>query len=315
MVSVIMPAYNVGAVIGGSIQSVLDQDYRELELIVIDDGSTDDTASVVQKLAQKDGRIRLLRQENGGVSAARNAGLAAAKGDFISFLDGDDLWEKDTLSRLMARQEETGADFVYGRTEEVFSDGRRARIGDGATEGCVEDFIHRGMELRLPFHISAMLVRAEVVRREGLCFPLGVPISEDTCFFIELLCVARATSLDEVVSHYIRRDGSATDARAWDPKDWTWQADIYDLVRPFVEAHRPEAVEALSCVQAYLHYRFILRTLRHGFLQEAQETIVKRRERLRSFSEGKGKWSDRMKCRAFLALSGHPHILKAIASL
>ncbi len=315
MVSVIMPAYNVGAVIGRSIQSVLEQDYQDLELLVIDDGSMDDTASATRDLMAKDGRIRLLQQENGGVSAARNAGLAAAKGDFISFLDGDDLWEKDTLSRLMARQRETGTDFVYGRTEEIFPDGRHERIGGDAKEGYVEDFIHRGVELRLPFHISAMLVRSEVIRREGLRFPLGVPISEDTCFFIELLCVARATALDENVSHYMRREGSATDARAWDPADWTWQADIYDLVRPFVEAHRPEAAGALAYVQAYLHYRFVLRTLRHGFLQKAQETIDRRRERLRSFSEGKGKWRDRMKCKAFLAFSEHPRILKAIASL
>jgi glycosyltransferase involved in cell wall biosynthesis len=89
-VSVVIPAYNYGHYIGSSVRSVLAQDYPELEVIVVDDGSTDDTAQVVASL--NDPRVRYVWQQNAGLSAARNTGVAAAKYDLIGFLDADDLW-------------------------------------------------------------------------------------------------------------------------------------------------------------------------------------------------------------------------------
>lgn len=100
-VSVVIPAFNRGYILGEAIQSVLDQVHRNFELIIVDDGSTDDTNQVVRGF--KDGRIRLLRHpRNAGVAAARNTGLAAAQGEFISFLDSDDIWHTDKLARELA---------------------------------------------------------------------------------------------------------------------------------------------------------------------------------------------------------------------
>ena len=100
-VSVIMPAYNRATVIGDAIQSVLDQSHDALELIVIDDGSTDDTAQRVQNFA--DPRIHLIRlPDNRGVSVARNLGLERASGDIIAYLDTDNLWDKDYLAIMVA---------------------------------------------------------------------------------------------------------------------------------------------------------------------------------------------------------------------
>ncbi len=99
-VSVIIPTYNRAALVQEAVASVLAQTWREFELIVVDDGSTDDTPEALAPYAS---RIRLLRRESrGGVSAARNAGMAAARGEWLAFLDSDDLWLPEKLARQMA---------------------------------------------------------------------------------------------------------------------------------------------------------------------------------------------------------------------
>lgn len=100
MVSVIIPAYNQGHYLGEAIQSVLEQTYENLEIIVVDDGSTDDTALVVGKFA--DDRLRYIHQQNQGLSAARNTGIRNAKGDLLSYLDADDLFLPEKLEALQA---------------------------------------------------------------------------------------------------------------------------------------------------------------------------------------------------------------------
>jgi glycosyltransferase involved in cell wall biosynthesis len=91
-VSVVIPAYNAAKFISQAIESVLQQTLQPLEIIVVDDGSTDDTAKIAKSFA-----VRLVRQENLGASAARNRGIREARGEFIAFLDADDLWTKDKL--------------------------------------------------------------------------------------------------------------------------------------------------------------------------------------------------------------------------
>ena len=118
-VCVITPAYNVGPWIGEAIDSVLAQTEPRFRHVVVDDGSTDDTADVVARKAAADPRVELVRTSNGGSAAARNAGLAAAKSDYVAFLDGDDRWHPDflrvSLNALQAAPANVGATFVHSR--------------------------------------------------------------------------------------------------------------------------------------------------------------------------------------------------------
>lgn len=113
LVSVIIPAYNASKFIGETIQSVIDQTHKNWELIIVDDGSTDSTAEKINAFSS-DPRIKSVRQNNAGVSTARNHGLELAKGDFIAFLDADDVWLPNNLeSKLLVLNSEE-IDFVFG---------------------------------------------------------------------------------------------------------------------------------------------------------------------------------------------------------
>ncbi len=121
-VSVVIPTYNRGHTVCEAIESVLAQTFGDFEVIVVDDGSADDSAEKIAAI--RDSRVRYIRQSNAGVSAARNRGVAEARGEIISFLDSDDLWKPEKLThevRFLEEHPEVPA--VFGDIEVRFRDG------------------------------------------------------------------------------------------------------------------------------------------------------------------------------------------------
>ena len=315
-ISVIMPAYNVEKYIGKSIQSVLSQTYADFELIVVNDGSSDGTFSAVKEYQSCDGRIKYIEQINQGVSVARNTGIEAATGKYISFLDADDLWTCDTLEKMYEKMSSVpGCRFVYGRTEEMFSSDNKQLVGPkDIINGYLEDFIHTTNELRLRMHISAMLIDKELLKSYDIRFEPGIKISEDTGFIIEVLSVTTGYGINDVVSHYMRRENSAT-THSWQPDDWKGQIIIYDIVQPFVQRVRPQALPAFYCMRNYVAYRFILHCIRDGFFDEVHAGLQNWHGYLSDFAKGNGKFLDRVKCSAILLAKKHDCLLRFIGIL
>ena len=100
-VSVIIPVYNVEKFILKTVESVMNQDYKDVEIILVNDGSPDNSAQIIDELAKRDSRIICIHKENGGVSSARNAGLKIATGEYVTFIDGDDWVEPNYISYLL----------------------------------------------------------------------------------------------------------------------------------------------------------------------------------------------------------------------
>lgn len=180
-VSIIIPTYNRRDMVIEAVESVLSQDYPEKEVIVVDDGSTDDTS---ERLFQHfDRRITLLRQENRGVSAARNCGILASAGTFLAFLDSDDSWLPGKLSAQM-KWMEAHPEFAACQTEEVW-------IRDGVrVNPCRHHRKHSGwiFEKLLPLCLvspSAVLVRRDVFEEVGL-FDESFPACEDYDLWIRI---------------------------------------------------------------------------------------------------------------------------------
>lgn len=119
LVSVILPVYNVEKYIREALDSVINQTYKNLEIILVDDGSPDSSGDICDEYAAKDDRIRVIHKENGGVSSARNAGIEMAAGDWIYFMDPDDWIEPDTLEAAVGMAAENGCDMCMFDVEKV----------------------------------------------------------------------------------------------------------------------------------------------------------------------------------------------------
>lgn len=123
IVSIIIPTYNYGHLIHRTIQSILSQTFKNWECIIIDDGSTDDTSFIIGELVKSDSRFRYFSQNNRGVSAARNVGLKAARGEYLQFIDADDLIQKEKLqAQIQFLIDNPEIDIVYGNAKNIESE-------------------------------------------------------------------------------------------------------------------------------------------------------------------------------------------------
>ena len=111
-ISVIVPCYNVTDYLGRCVDSIVNQTYRELEIILVDDGSSDTTGELCDRLAMADSRIKVVHKENGGLSDARNAGIDVAQGDFYAFVDGDDYLEADTYEAMILEMKDSNVSLL-----------------------------------------------------------------------------------------------------------------------------------------------------------------------------------------------------------
>jgi glycosyltransferase involved in cell wall biosynthesis len=177
LVSVVVPAFNAAAYLGAAIASVRAQTYPRLEIIVVDDGSTDDTPAVIASLG---GQVRGVRQEQRGIGAARNAGVRLATGDVVAFLDADDLFSPEkTATQVRALAEDCARGMVFGHVQEFVSDdlspAERVRL-------------RAHPEPQPGYCASAMLIRREALAAVGP-FPEDVRVGEFVDWFL------RATEL------------------------------------------------------------------------------------------------------------------------
>ncbi len=122
-ISVIVPVYNTEKYLANCLDSIINQTYKNLEIIVINDGSTDNSKAILNKYAQKEPRLKIIVQKNQGLSGARNSGLKIASGDFITFIDSDDMVEPKMFEKMLDALQETNADVAVCSFKEIFPDG------------------------------------------------------------------------------------------------------------------------------------------------------------------------------------------------
>lgn len=141
-VSVITPAYNAEATLAETVASVRQQQFQDYEHLIIDDGSSDLTAKIVEDISRLDSRVRLLRlDENKGAAVARNVGIEAAKGDFITFIDSDDLWLPHKLSKQIEFMEGQKIPFSYSAYERIDNSGNKLGIVGVPEKVCYKELL------------------------------------------------------------------------------------------------------------------------------------------------------------------------------
>lgn len=146
-VSVVIPVYNTEKYVREAVESIMNQTLRELEIIIINDGSTDNSLQVVEELAAADSRIQVYSQSNQGLSMARNAGITHAHGRYIYFMDSDDLLEKDAMELCYSKCEEKELDFVFFDAQSFFEeDIRNAPVLNYQRTDKLENKVYTGPE-------------------------------------------------------------------------------------------------------------------------------------------------------------------------
>lgn len=217
-VSVIVPVYNVEPYLDRCVESLLDQTYPALEILLIDDGSTDRSPALCDAWAVKDARIRVLHQANGGVSAARNRGLEMAGGKYVHFADADDWVEKDGYREIMEQAQASEPDLLVFSASEVTAEGTRV-LFDLPEDAAPAD--RRAAKIRFLrgelcwTNCWSKLYRLDLIRAHGIRFREDLRMGEDYRFTYDYLDHAdRFAFLNRPLYYYDRtRESSASNTR------------------------------------------------------------------------------------------------------
>lgn len=205
IVSIVLPFYNRIPVTVESIKSVLGQSYKSWELLLINDGSTDDI-SPVQELISDRPHIRLFNQDNQGVAAARNFGIKQAKGEYIAFLDSDDLWMPHKLAIQLAYMKANNLLFSHTSYRQITSTGRRLGIiHSGLQQGRLYPDLMSGCGIATP----TVILSRQIITQHPQPFPVNFHIGEDICLWIDIAAEYIVGGLDRPLTQIRIGDTSA----------------------------------------------------------------------------------------------------------
>lgn len=261
LISVIIPVYDVEAYLKECIQSVIDQTYENLEIILVDDGSTDASGNICDDYAKKDKRIKVIHKLNGGLSDARNVGLDMCKGDYISFIDSDDIVNTHYIEYLYTNIVKNKSD-IASTNLYSFKNFANVKVDDkynSATYATIETVKKMLNVVEISSCACAKLYKRELF--EEIRFPVG-RLYEDYLTIYRILAMTQTvTLLDNKMYYYRQREGSIM--RYVCSEKTVTLVDAAEEVCNFilntwpkldVEAYSDEVTQCLKCLQKILNY-------------------------------------------------------------
>lgn len=209
LITVIVPVYQAQKYLKRCIDSILSQTYHKLEILLVDDGSTDDSLDICRKYALKDERIQVISKKNGGVSSARNAGLSAMTGDYLMMVDADDYIEPDMAGVLLEAAKKEQAQVVIGGLDFVFESGEDvqtrcpSKYFSGTKEALFQEMFLELYDKQLLNNQNNKLYDAGLVRRNQICYDEKMCINEDIWFCMRMITLAsRIACVPHIYFHY-----------------------------------------------------------------------------------------------------------------
>lgn len=205
LISIIVPVYNAERFIEQTINTVLRQTYKKWELILVDDKSTDNSIKIINKYIQENNNIKLIQNENNsGAAVSRNKGIDAAKGEYIAFLDADDLWKKDKLEKQLKFMKEkkcafsfTGYEFA---NEEGIGNGKRVKVPYAIN-------YKQALKNTTISTITVMLDMKKFSKKDDIYMP-NIKSEDTACWWKILKNIDKAYGLEEVTAYYRRTQGT-----------------------------------------------------------------------------------------------------------
>ena len=208
--NIIIPVYNVRQWLEETVNSVLAQTFRDFELILVNDGSTDGSGELCDTFALADSRVSVIHQENAGVSAARNTGLDAATGEFIGWVDSDDIIEADMFQQLVSLAESHQADIVQCRHDRACALNNAERNGSASVmDG--DAFVRRMFTKQGGDYTNQVALWSKIYRRElwdDIRFPVGMVYEDEMQTYKVCLKANKIVETEDILYHYVRRENS-----------------------------------------------------------------------------------------------------------
>lgn len=207
LISIIVPIYNAQIYLSECIDSILTQTFTDFELILIDDGSTDNTEDICKNYVKKDSRIHLFRQKNQGVSSARNLGITKAKGNWIAFVDADDKLKKEYLQELIRHN---SSDLIIGKfsilhstNESTQPSSKEKLLNLHSTKEALE---YWEKDPQTTFYYPwGKLFSTKIIKTHEIKFNTDMKVSEDTCFIMQFVCYAKSIYYTSARNYQYRR--------------------------------------------------------------------------------------------------------------
>lgn len=225
LVSVIIPVYNVEKYLAACLDSVLTQSYSNLEVIVVNDGSTDGSGSICDKYAQVDTRIKYVEQDNSGVSAARNNAMAMAQGEYVTFVDSDDILLPNAIEQMYSLMKSRNVDCVRTRCNVKRPDGTTKELADGVVlgvyrQGDIQELMFRAATGRLMCFVWLLMIKRSIIQKNNIQFPVDILMMEDMYFYIQLLQNVKSVLICDTATYdyYVRDAGATRSANNFDKK-------------------------------------------------------------------------------------------------
>ncbi len=274
LISIVVPVYQTESYLRKCINSILRQTYPNFEMILVDDGSPDRCGEICDEYARKDGRIRALHKENGGLADARNTGTAVAKGEYITYIDSDDWVAPDMLERLLRQAQQSVADVVVcdsvktGMEDVRFPSGPTAAPMQFSGPGAMERMLYQTL-----FDTSAWGKLFSVKLAKAFPFPKG-RLYEDLFTVYKMLFAAQRVAYLPQVLYAYRNNPDSIMNRRFDRRNLD-ELDAADEITAFVRANCPEYLPAANA-RKFSSYSQVLRWMRGA--DAADETLREKRE-------------------------------------
>ena len=237
LVSVVIPSYNGAATLERTLESVFGQSYHNIEVMLVDDGSTDETVKLAREIASHEKRLHVITQSNQGPGPARNNGLRQSKGDFVAFLDADDYWDSECIFKLVTAAATSGADIIYCGWQNTGVAKERSKPfipPDYESADKVETFLGG---CRWPIH--AALTRKSAIDDVG-GFDEQWTSCMDYDLWLRMATTHRIERLPEVLAYYVHHAGEQITKNCYRGAVNHWR-----IQRKFIHDH-PEAVASLG---------------------------------------------------------------------
>lgn len=284
-ISIIMPVYNKEKYLYKSIKSILNQTYENFELIIVNDGSTDNSSSICHKFEQEDSRIKVIDIENNGVSNARNIGIKNANGQYIQFIDADDYIDKYMLEDLVNLSEKYNTDIIITEIKKVDLKSNKSKeillpfSGLKSIDDMMDNFAQVQKETGIYGCVSNKFIRKSIIDEYGLKFDKRLWLAEDLDFYLELYKYVTNVYFCNKAYYYYVQEAENSSTTSDKKHDYLQQAEIIIKEKEMLDyknalnKNNLEVVNSIitNFIMSYIHQQFNYKY--HQFIKDLDSII------------------------------------------